>query len=375
MGKNRISALLTAAFFTIIAICSDASAAEGELIQMAILLDTSNSMDGLINQAKTTLWKIVNELAIAKKGGKSPRLEVALYEYGKSSIPAAEGYIRQVTPLTADLDRVSEELFKLTTNGGDEYCGKVIKSATMGLQWSKNNKDLKVIFIAGNEPFTQGDVDYKASVKNTIAKGIIVNTIFCGSYKEGVDTGWKDGADRADGKYMNIDQNQMVADIKAPQDEEIVKLGNELNKTYVAYGATGEKKKMRQSEQDRNASSMNKEAIVQRSVAKASVQYDNASWDLVDAAKNDSSSIEKLKEEELPAEMQKMNKQERKAYVENKLKERDAIQKKINKLNQERRAYVDKEMKKQASQNTLDQAVIKAIRSQAGGKNFIFGEK
>jgi len=41
------------------------------LIQMAILLDTSNSMDGLIDQAKSQLWKIVNELALSKKNGKS----------------------------------------------------------------------------------------------------------------------------------------------------------------------------------------------------------------------------------------------------------------------------------------------------------------
>jgi len=28
-------------------------------VQLALLLDTSNSMDGLIDQAKTQLWKIV----------------------------------------------------------------------------------------------------------------------------------------------------------------------------------------------------------------------------------------------------------------------------------------------------------------------------
>ena len=36
-------------------------------IQLALLLDTSNSMDGLIDQAKSQLWKIVNELATSKK--------------------------------------------------------------------------------------------------------------------------------------------------------------------------------------------------------------------------------------------------------------------------------------------------------------------
>ncbi len=35
-------------------------------IQIAILLDTSSSMDGLIEQAKSQLWKIVNQAAGAK---------------------------------------------------------------------------------------------------------------------------------------------------------------------------------------------------------------------------------------------------------------------------------------------------------------------
>ncbi|MEO7695078.1 MAG: hypothetical protein ABIS36_14065, partial [Chryseolinea sp.] len=35
-------------------------------ILIALLLDTSNSMDGLIDQAKSQLWKIVNELSKAQ---------------------------------------------------------------------------------------------------------------------------------------------------------------------------------------------------------------------------------------------------------------------------------------------------------------------
>jgi hypothetical protein len=49
------------------------------LVQMAILLDTSNSMDGLIAQAKTELWSIVNEFIFAKRNGMEPEVQVALY--------------------------------------------------------------------------------------------------------------------------------------------------------------------------------------------------------------------------------------------------------------------------------------------------------
>ena len=94
-------------------------------VELVICLDTSGSMSGLIEQAKMQLWKIVNEMATAKRGKRSPLLEVALYEYGKSSIPASQGYIKMLVPLTTDLDRISEELFKLRTNGGSEYCGMV----------------------------------------------------------------------------------------------------------------------------------------------------------------------------------------------------------------------------------------------------------
>ena len=41
-------------------------------VQIAILLDNSGSMGGLINQARSELWKIVNEFATAKQDGVAP---------------------------------------------------------------------------------------------------------------------------------------------------------------------------------------------------------------------------------------------------------------------------------------------------------------
>jgi len=102
---------------------------KGQTIMIALLLDTSNSMDGLIDQAKSQLWKIVNEVAAAKsEDGKQPNIKIALYEYGNDGLSSYEGYIRQVSALTEDLDVISEKLFSLSTNGGNEFCGQVIKN-------------------------------------------------------------------------------------------------------------------------------------------------------------------------------------------------------------------------------------------------------
>ncbi len=343
------------------------------LIQMAILLDTSGSMSGLIDQARTQIWKIVNEFATTEKDGRIPQFRVALYEYGKSSLPQDEGYMRMILPLTTDLDKVSEELFALKTNGGSEYCGMVIKRAAENLQWSGSNDDLKVIFIAGNEPFTQGSVDYKKACKAAISKGIVVNTIHCGAEKAGIDGKWKHGAQLADGSYMCINQNRQVVHIDAPQDEEIARLGRELNDTYVPYGAAGEASRDRQLAQDANAARRaTAGAQVQRMVAKAGPQYENAGWDLVDALREEKVKLEEMEEEALPEELREMSPEERKAYIEQQAARRAEIQQKIKELNAARQKYVAKEREKLtgSEENTLDQVMIATLREQAARKGF-----
>lgn len=344
------------------------------LVQIAILLDTSGSMQGLIEQAKSQLWRIVNEFAKAKQDGVTPELQVALYEYGKSSLSQERGWIRQIQPLTTDLDAISEALFALRTNGGDEYCGWVIRDAVHDLAWSPSVKVYKAIFIAGNEPFTQGPVNYADSCKAAITKGIIVNTIHCGAEREGINTKWKDGADLADGKYLVIDQNRAIVSIEAPQDKEIAKLGTALNSTYLAYGVDGRLGAGRQVAQDANVATLAPAsgAVVQRSLAKASANYQNAAWDLVDAVKDKDFKLAEVKAEQLPAEMQKMNTDERKAYVETKSKERAEMQAKIQTLNKDREKYVAARIKEIAGTNTLDAVIISAVREQSAKRNFQF---
>ena len=345
------------------------TAVDGPLVQIAVLLDTSGSMQGLIEQAKTQLWKLVNEFITAKQDGKTPVVQVALYEYGKDALGSKTHWIRQIQPLTRDLDKVSEELFALTTNGGEEYCGAVIQRATKDLAWDPNPKVYKAIFIAGNEPFTQGPIDSKQSCKDAIAKGIIVNTIHCGGEAQGIAEHWNQGALLADGKYLVIDQNQAIVHIEAPQDAEIVKLNEELNKTYINYGAAAPAAKARQVAQDSNAAAKPESgAQVQRIVSKASANYFNSGWDLVDASKDKSFDITKVKEADLPEEMKKMTVDERKAHLVKKTAEREEIQKKVLTLNKEREAYVATQRKESAKNDTLDTAMVKALRTQAEKK-------
>ncbi len=73
-------------------------------VDLAICLDTSGSMRGLLDSARQSIWAIVNDLALAKP---APRLRIALLTFGNDGHSKANGWVRVDTGFTGDLDLVS----------------------------------------------------------------------------------------------------------------------------------------------------------------------------------------------------------------------------------------------------------------------------
>jgi len=353
----------------------DQTRADAALIQVAILLDTSNSMDGLIVQAKTQLWKIVNEMAAMKKNGKSPTIQIALYEYGNQNIPVTQGFTRQVLAFTPNMDKVSKELFSLSTKGGSEYAGYVLREAVEKLAW-KNDKDTyKVIFIAGNEPFDQGEVRYEDSINKGLRKKIFINTIFCGSPSASEARLWKDAARLAKGMFLNIDQNREREVIASPYDDKIEQLGRELNSTYIPYGGSeAEKEKNEQITQDAMASQYKSSgASVERAVNKSAAQYSSVSfWDIVSNIENGNMKMEDIDPAKLPENYRKLPKKEIEKLIKQKLEERKKLQNEIQDLGKKRKDFQEAEARKKGNdqQNSLDMQMKEAIKAQAKELNY-----
>jgi hypothetical protein len=341
-------------------------------IQIAILLDSSNSMDGLIDQTRTQIWKIVNALTEVTKNGKTPILEVSLYHYGNDSLPSSEGFNRLLSNFTPELDPVSEQLFSIKTNGGQEYAGWVINSAMNQLNWSENPEDFRVIFIAGNEPFNQGNIEWEKSVKLATDKDVIVNTIYCGYAENEESRLWAQGATGGKGSYFNINQDEKIVSIPTPYDAEIAELNQKLNQTYIPYGSQGYIGQQRQAVEDSNAQSNSiSGAPLSRAITKSSEYYRNSSWDLIDALTDNIVSLETINNNDLPQNMRSMTLEQKKQYIENKKAERREIQRKIAELSQKRTEYIQKQSINQSSKDTLDYVMIDALRKQLAAKGFI----
>lgn len=339
-------------------------------IQAAILLDVSNSMDGLIDQAKAQLWNMVNTMGKVKcTGDAAPQIEIALYEYGRSSNDVKQGYVKRINSFITSLDSLSENLFSLTTMGGDEYCGHVIKSSIDELQWDPSPDNYKVIFIAGNEDFLQGDIKYIEACNNAKQKGVIVNTIYCGDRLQGIKEHWNLNAECGSGSYTNINQDAKYEEIPTPYDSLLITLNGTLNNTYLAYNSYGYVSQAKQAKMDVANTSLSKEAQMKRIKTKGNAKvYKNAEWDLVDAKDaNGDGVFDKLERSALPDSLKNKTKEQIKAVVEQKAKERGAAQQQIAELNVKRDAYIAAEKAKRANtknEQTLETEVEKMIKEQ-----------
>jgi hypothetical protein len=349
---------------------------EPRIIDLAVCLDASGSMDGLINSARQRIWAIVNDLATAKP---TPRLRVALLIYGNDGNNPAAGWVKVLTNLTEDLDLVSQQLFSITTNGGTELVARVIQTSLQTLPWNNDPGSLKLIVVAGNESADQDkQVSFRDQCKKAIASGIMINSIYC---VWGKDTGaiveeWKDVARLSDGHYATIDQNRGTITVATPFDNRLDELSRSLNATYVPFGPQGKAGWTNQQRQDANAAGLAADAAAQRATAKSGKLY-YCRWCLVDATRNKAVKLAEVEEKDLPEKMRSMTLEERQKHLDGKWAKRQEIQKQVNEMSKKRRAFVTEEMKRQSfdESKAFDVAVRKAIRAQAEKKGYAFEDQ
>lgn len=348
---------------------------DGPIVQLALLLDTSNSMDGLIDQARSELWRVVNDLSGIRECCKPVQLQVALYQYGNDGLEASDGHVQLRVPFTTDLDIVSEQLFSLRTKGGQEYCGWAIRTAGEELEWIEPSDEpdapsvLRLLVIAGNEPFSQGTVAYSSSIPTLVNRGVTIHTVFCGDHASGASTFWKDGATMGEGEYCSIDQNKAHIEIPTPFDKRITELNSRLNATYIAYGQRGHASDRRQAAQD--SATGGGSIFAERARAKASALYRNASWDLVDALDEDAVELEEVDRSTLPSKFRDMSDEQLAEAVREMREKRDAIQAELRKTVAERGEFVAENGPSRENTETLGSALIEAIRRTATAKGFI----
>jgi hypothetical protein len=264
---------------------------------------------------------------------------------------------------------VSEQLHSLFTSGGSEYPGQAITSAVRQLEWSSDPAAMKFVFVAGNEEFDQGPVSATAAMELASAKDINVQLIFCGTG----DSTWESAAKIAKSDLLTIDQNKVAEHVPSPYDAEILRLGDELNSTYIAYGRQGQVSLTRQRGADISSATMGMKVAIERMQLKTRTSYDNSSWDLVDALANNNNFLQYTQDDGLPAALQGKTLAEMEQLVKEHAKKREQLKAKISKLEVMRAAFLAGKTKTGESYaSSLHTELMKSTKKVAGKKGYKF---
>lgn len=353
------------------AVSAQCASPENHPIDLAICLDISGSMSDLLDSVRGRVWDIVSDLSRAKP---TPQLRVALITFGGEE-PASDGYIVRHTDFTGDLDTAYSKLMALNTNGGEEYVGWVIERAVKSLNWSTDPNALRVIFLAGNESADQRatEHDFRTAARTATNKDIIINSVYAGNHEQGIAEKWDRVAQVAKGTYTAIDVVAGTEQIETPYDADLVELNGELNRTYIPYGKHGAEGLANQIAQDVNAGKMGAQSCGSRVAAKGCALYSSATWDLVDAVRQEGFRLEGIEPNELPVSMRSMTLDQRRAFIKGIQDIRDRVKLEIAESDKNRRAFIRaRQTRNCGSGPSFDDALLTSLRAQAAAKGFTY---
>jgi hypothetical protein len=306
-------------------------------IDLALCIDTSGTMDKLLDAARIQLWQVVADLATSDP---APRLRVAILTYGNILGSEANGWVRVESPLADELDNVASRLSEIRIAGDKEYVARVIQTAVRQLDWDRAEGTRRLIMVLGNESAAQDPlVTLEQAVREASDAGIEIHLAYCGSASEGARRSWQSLALLAGTTFLAIDPAAGTGLPTSPFDDELATLGAALSETYVPLGPAGETAQALQARQDRGALATSPAAAAVRAEAKAGALY-TARWDAVTAVQGGSLAPEAIAEKDLPAALRGLDPEQRRQKLEEMAAERDRLRARIAELARQRREYL-----------------------------------
>jgi Mg-chelatase subunit ChlD len=343
--------------------------AAAKRVEVVFVLDTTGSMSGLIHAAKEKIWSIASTLAQAEQ---TPAIEMGLVAYRDRG----DAYVTRVVDLDRDLDSMYAQLMDFAADGGGdgpEAVNEALEAAVHKMSWSQDPSTYKVVFLVGDAPphmDYQDDVKYPQIVAAAAAKGIVINTIQCGSMPETVAP-WRQIAALGHGRYFTVEQTGSAVAIATPFDAEIATLSAELDATRLYYGSAAERADMdakvaatKRLNDEASVSARARRGVFNASEAGAGNLIGER--ELVADVASGRVDVAAVPAAQLPASIASLTPEEQRVVLAETAAKREELQRQIAELAAERDAYLDAELAKAGGgAASLDVQIYEAVREQA----------
>jgi Mg-chelatase subunit ChlD len=338
-------------------------------VEVVFVLDTTGSMGGLIHAAKEKIWSIASTLAQAQQ---APEISMGLVAYRDRG----DAYVTQVVDLNRDLDSMYAKLMTFAADGGGdgpEAVNEALEAAIQSMSWSQDQSAYRVVFLVGDAPphmDYQDDVKYPEIVAAAAAKGIVINTIQCGTTSDTVAP-WRHIASLGRGRYFTVEQAGGAVAIATPFDARIATLAAELDGTRLYYGSPAQQDAMA-AKVDATARLTEEASITARArrgafnVSAAGSSNFLGEHELVDDVASGRVDLAAVPPAELPAAIATLPVEERSARLAQTARKREELKQQIAALAAERDTYIEEHVDAAGGADaSLDQQIYDAVREQA----------
>lgn len=326
-------------------------------VEVVFCVDTTGSMTGLIDAAKSKIWAICNQML---NGRPMPMLKVGLVAFRDKG----DEYVTKVYDLRDDLDEVYADVQTfVATGGGDtpEAVNQALDDAVNKISWSRDRNTIKILYLVGDAPphmdYTD-DVKYPTTCALAAKRGILINAIQCGNDAD-CTRHWKDICERGKGAYVAIPQNGGTKATPTPFDRRLAEINAELARGTVVFGDPT--KRVADLKKAKAVESLSAEIAADRVGYLAKVGR-VARYDLLEAMQSGKFTLASIPSQQLPDELQKMTPKDRAEYLAKLADKRAKLLAEARELDRQRATHLMKEMEK--NKESFDAQVLLLLRKQ-----------
>ncbi|MEM9532551.1 MAG: vWA domain-containing protein [Pseudomonadota bacterium] len=314
-------------------------------VDVCFVLDTTGSMSAAIETAKEKIWFIATEIAneiAAERGStdQNPNLRVCLMAFRDRG----DEYVTQLTPLTPDLDRVEVRLQALTAGGGGdgpEAVHQALWETVRQTGWRSGDEALRVIFLIGDAPPKDypDEPNYTEIVAEAAKSGIVINPVLIGqsSATRRRFANLRAG-DRAELLDLPLATHSRAP--STPLDQDLIALGSRLDATLLPYGSVTARQELRD-ERARAEELSDLSRIDRLAFGEASGRVLHRPGDLLQDLDAGRIQLDELSQEQLPAALRSMSREELQASLGAVRSERAALSDLIQRLLADRRKLIE----------------------------------
>jgi len=308
----------------------------GHAIDVVFAVDTTGSMEQLIDGAKRTVWSIATHI---RQTDPNANLRIGLVAYRD----VGEDYVTKPFALTGDLDAVYAELSTYNASGGGDQPEDVAAGLrdALAMRWRAGAK--KLIFVVGDAPPAPRDDarPYDVLAREAGTSGIIVNAIRCGGDPT-TAVAFQQIASLGGGEFSTIAADGGVRQVATPYDTRMGELSTSIDRTAVIAGDDSDRAeyegKMAAADAAPAAAKADRASYYMKK-AKGGADV-RAAGDLVGAYATGTLDLGKVAPGALPQGMRGKSAPELKAELERRAAERTAAQKEMAELARKRDEYL-----------------------------------